>query len=69
MSSPATNVSQVLSDVVNAILTIFDSFVQALGQYAPLIVGVLITLGIIRVAAYFAERVPFLRRVLGWLGL
>jgi hypothetical protein len=69
MSSPATSVNQIMSDLVNTILTVLDSFFQALQQYAPVIVGVLITLGMIRVASYFADRIPFVRRILGWIGL
>ncbi len=69
MSSPAASVSQVMTDVVNAMLSIFDSLAQALQQYAPLIVTVLITVGIFAGLGYAFTRVPFVRRLLGWLGL
>ena len=69
MSSPATNVTQVMNDVVNAMLSIFDALAQALQQYAPLIVTVLITIGIFAGLGYAFTRVPFVRRLLGWLGL
>jgi len=69
MSSPATSVSQVMTDVVNAMLAIFDSLAQALSQYAPLIVTVLITVGIFAGLGYAFTRVPFVRRLLGWIGL
>jgi hypothetical protein len=69
MSSPATSVNQVLSDVVNALLTVFDALAQAISQYAPLIVGVLITVGIFTGLGYAFTRVPFFRRILGLLGL
>jgi len=69
MSSPATSVSQVMTDVVNAMLAIFDSLAQAIQQYAPLIVTVLITVGIFAGLGYAFTRVPFVRRLLGWIGL
>ena len=69
MSSPATSVSQVMSDVVNAMLSLFDSFAPAIAQYAPLIVTVLITVGLFAGLGYAFTRVPIFRRILGWLGL
>jgi len=69
MSSPATSVSQVMTDVVNAMLSIFDSLAQALQQYAPLIVTVLITVGIFAGLGYAFTRIPLIRRLLGWIGL
>ena len=69
MSSPATSVNQVLSDVVTAIMTVFDSLAQAIAQYAPLIVMVLITVGLFTGLGYAFTRVPVFRRVLGLLGL
>jgi len=69
MSSPAATVSTVMSDVVNAMLAIFDSLAQALQQYAPLIVTVLITVGLFAGLGYAFTRVPFVRRLLGWIGL
>ncbi len=69
MSSPAVSVSQVMTDIVNAMLSIFDALAQALQQYAPLIVTVLITIGIFAGLGYAFTRVPFVRRLLGWLGL
>jgi len=69
MSSPAVSVSQVMTDVVNAMLAIFDSLAQALQQYAPLIITVLITVGIFAGLGYAVTRVPFVRRLLGWIGL
>ena len=69
MSSPATSVSQVMTDVVNAMLAIFDSLAQAIQQYAPLIVTVLITVGIFAGLGYAFTRVTFVRRLLGWIGL
>jgi len=58
-----------MTDVVNAMLSIFDSLAQAIAQYAPLIVTVLITVGIFAGLGYAFTRVPFVRRLLGWLGL
>ena len=69
MSSPATSVSQVMTDVVNAMLSIFDALAQALSQYAPLIVTVLITVGLFAGLGYAFTRVPIFRRILGWIGL
>jgi len=69
MSSPATSVNQVLGDVVNAMLSLFDSLAQALSQYAPLIVTVLITVGLFTGLGYAFTRVPLVRRLLGWIGL
>jgi len=69
MSSPATSVNQVMTDVVNAMLSIFDSLAQAIAQYAPLIVTVLITVGIFAGLGYAFTRIPLVRRLLGWLGL
>jgi len=69
MSSPATSVNQVLSDVVNAMLSLFDSFAQAIAQYAPLIVTVLITVGLFAGLGYAFTRIPLINRLLGWLGL
>ena len=69
MSSPATSVSNVLGDVVNAIITVFDSLAQAVAQYAPLIVTVLITVGLFSGLGYAFTRIPLFRRLLGWLGL
>jgi len=58
-----------MTDVVNAMLAIFDSLAQAIQQYAPLIVTVLITVGIFASLGYAFTRVPFVRRLLGWIGL
>ncbi len=69
MSSPTTSVNQVMSDVVNAMLSLFDSFAQAISQYAPLIVTVVITVGLFAGLGYAFTRVPLIRRLLGWLGL
>ena len=69
MSSPATSVSQVMNDVVNAMLSIFDALAQAISHYAPLIVTVLITVGLFAGLGYAFTRVPFVRRLLGWLGI
>ncbi len=69
MSSPTTSVNQVMSDVVNAMLSLFDSFAQAIAQYAPLIVTVVITVGLFAGLGYAFTRVPLIRRLLGWIGL
>jgi hypothetical protein len=58
-----------MNDVVNALLTVFDSLAQAIAQYAPLIVTVLITVGLFAGLGYAFTRIPFFRRILGWLGL
>jgi hypothetical protein len=58
-----------MNDVVNALLTVFDALAQAIAQYAPLIVTVLITVGIVAGLGYAFTRVPIFRRILGWLGL
>jgi len=50
-------------------LSIFDSLAQAIAQYAPLIVTVLITVGLFTGLGYAFSRVPFVRRLLGWIGL
>ena len=68
MSSPATNVSQVLNDVVGAILSIFDAFAQALGQYAPWIIGAIIIVSVVSGVMYAFRNTPVVRRILGFFG-
>ena len=68
MSSPATNVSQVLNDVVGAILSIFDALAQAIGQYAPWIIGALLVVGLISGLMYAFRNTPIVRRILGFFG-
>jgi len=58
-----------MNDVVNAMLSIFDALAQAIQQYAPLIVTVLITVGLFAGLGYAFTRVPIFRRILGWIGL
>jgi len=58
-----------MNDVVNAMLSIFDALAQAISQYAPLIVTVLITVGLFAGLGYAFTRVPIFRRILGWIGL
>jgi hypothetical protein len=58
-----------MNDVVNAIISVFDALAQAISQYAPLIVTVLITVGLFSGLGYAFTRIPLFRRLLGWLGL
>jgi len=58
-----------MNDVVNAMLSLFDSLAQAIAQYAPLIVTVLITVGLFAGLGYAFTRIPLIRRLLGWIGL
>jgi hypothetical protein len=58
-----------MNDVVNAIISVFDALAQAVSQYAPLIVTVLITVGLFSGLGYAFTRIPLFRRLLGWLGL
>ena len=69
MSSPSTTVGNVASDFANALLGMFDSLAQALQTYAPILVEVAITVGLVGGLAYALERVPMVRRFLGWIGL
>jgi hypothetical protein len=69
MSSPATTVGNVASDFANALLSIFDALAQALQQYAPILVEVAITVGLVGALGYALSRVPMVRRFLGWIGL
>jgi hypothetical protein len=69
MSSPSTTVGNVASDFANALLSIFDSLAQALQQYAPILVEVAITVGLVGALGYALSRVPMVRRFLGWIGL
>ena len=39
MSSPATTVNTVLSDVVNAMLSLFDALAQAIAELAPYLIS------------------------------
>jgi hypothetical protein len=69
MSSPATTVGNVASDFANALLGIFDALAQALQTYAPILVEVAITVGLVSGLGYALSRIPMVRRFLGWIGL
>jgi len=58
-----------MTDVVNAMVAIFDALAQAIAQYAPLIVTVVITVGLFAGLGYAFTRIPLINRLLGWLGL
>ncbi len=69
MSSPSTSVSTLASDFVNGIIAVMDAFAQALTTYAPLLAEIVIGVGVVSGIGYALTRVPFIKRMLGWLGL
>jgi type III secretory pathway component EscS len=68
MSSPTVSVSQVLNDVVGAILSIFDALAQAVQQYAPWIIGALVVVAVVSGVMYAFRNTPIVRRILGFFG-
>ncbi len=69
MSSPASGVTTLVNDLITGIVTLFDSFAQALSTYAPVIATIVITMAMVYGLANTLSRIPIIRRFLSWIGL
>lgn len=69
MSVSASTISTMVSDFVNAIVSVLDNIAVAIQEFAPAIAAIVIGVGVVAGVGYALTHTPFLNRLLRWIGL
>ena len=66
MSSPVSAFETMVNDFITGTATVLDQIAQALINYAPVIGGTLVAVGLGYIAFRYMKKIPFVNRLLGW---